>query len=197
MKLEGLIDLLLGAGEVALAEEGDGEVVVIVGVVGIGGGGALEEWDSIVTLPAGGDSLIVDDFREGQAAGYEGEGRFCFSVFCGVEFGEAEVEISFESEAICFGDFGEGKGGLNVVSLRVLSFAEGQHGGGIAGCLLHGLLQMLDAVLRICRCDAANVVLKGTELDVGGGSEKSLLCDLELRINLAGYLPGDGVFEIE
>ena len=93
--------------------------------------------------------MIVDDLREGQAAGYEGEGRFCFSVFCGVEFGKAEVEISFESEAICFGDFGEGKGGLGVsLAAEYWAFPESEHGGGVAGCLLHGLLQMLDRGLE-------------------------------------------------
>jgi hypothetical protein len=37
---------------------------VVVGVVGVGGGGALEERDGVVTLAAGGDALIVDDLGE-------------------------------------------------------------------------------------------------------------------------------------
>ncbi len=47
---------------------------MVVGVVGVGGGGALKERDGIVALAAGGDGLIVDDFGEGQSAGDEGEG---------------------------------------------------------------------------------------------------------------------------
>ena len=36
-KLQGEIDFALGSGEVAPAQEGDGEVVVVVRVVGVGG----------------------------------------------------------------------------------------------------------------------------------------------------------------
>ena len=74
LELEGLVDLALGSGEVSLAEEGDGEVVVVVGVVGVGCGGALEEGDGVVSLAAGGDALIVDDFGKRKTAGDEGEG---------------------------------------------------------------------------------------------------------------------------
>ena len=73
---------------------------MVVGVVGVGGGGALEERDSVVALAAGGDGLVVDDLGQGQAAGDEGEGGFGFGVLCGVEAGEAEVEAGFEGEAI-------------------------------------------------------------------------------------------------
>ena len=73
-KLQGQVDLALGSGEVASAQQGDGEVVVIVRVVGIGGGGALKERNGIVALAAGGDGLIVDDFGKGKSAGDEGEG---------------------------------------------------------------------------------------------------------------------------
>ena len=81
-ELEGLIDLALGSGEVALAEQGDGEVVVVVGVVGVGGGGALKERDGVVALAAGGDALIVDDLGKRKAAGDEGEGCFGLGVLC-------------------------------------------------------------------------------------------------------------------
>ena len=49
-----------GAGDIAVGEQGDGEVEVVVGVVGIGGGDLLEEGDGVLALTAGGDTLIVD-----------------------------------------------------------------------------------------------------------------------------------------
>ena len=100
------------AGEVAAAEEGYGEVVVVVGVVGVGGGGALEEGAGILTLAAGGYGLVVDDLGEREAGGYEGEGGCGFGVLGGVEAGEAEVEVGFEGEAVVGRDAGEGGGGV-------------------------------------------------------------------------------------
>ena len=93
-ELEGLVDFALGSGEVASAEQGDGEVVVVVGVVGIGGEARWKRANGVVALAAGGDGLVVDDFGEGEAAGDEGEGGLGFGVFGGVEAGEAEVEVA-------------------------------------------------------------------------------------------------------
>ena len=67
---------------------------MVVGVVGIGGGGALEEGDGVAALAAGGDGLVVDDFGKRKTAGDEGEGGLGFGVFGGVETGEAEVEVA-------------------------------------------------------------------------------------------------------
>ena len=73
-ELQGQIDFAFGSCEVALAKQGDGEVVVVVGVVGVGGGGALKRADGIVALAAGGDGLIIDDLGKRKPAGDEGEG---------------------------------------------------------------------------------------------------------------------------
>ena len=77
-EIEGCVDFALGSGKVSSAQQSNGKVVMVVSVVGIGGGGALKESDSIVALPAGGDCLVVHDFGERQAAGNKGEGGFCF-----------------------------------------------------------------------------------------------------------------------
>ncbi len=34
-------------------------------------------------------------------------------------------------------------------------------------------------------------------MDAGGGGEEGLLGDVEVRLDLAGDLPGDGVFDVE
>jgi hypothetical protein len=86
-ELEGLVHFALGSGEVASAEQGYCDVVVVVGVVGIGDGGALKEGDGVTTLAAGGDGLIVDDLGQGETACDEGEGRLGFCVFRSVETG--------------------------------------------------------------------------------------------------------------
>src|SRR6266851_7965645 len=165
LQLEGLANLSLGSGEVSAAEEGDGEVVVVARVVGVGGGGALEQGYGVVTLTAGGYGLIIDDLGEGEAAGNELEGGLRFGVPGGVEAGEAAVEAGFEGAAVGGGDFGEGGGGVVVVALGELDLAEGEEGGGIVGRVLDGELQALDALLwRDCR-SAADVVLEGAEPD--------------------------------
>ena len=74
VEFEGEVDFALGGGQVSAAVEGDGEVVVVVGVVGVGVGGALEERDGVLAQAAGGYGLVVDDLGEREAAGYEGEG---------------------------------------------------------------------------------------------------------------------------
>ncbi len=170
---------------------------MVVGVVGIGDGGALEEGDGVTTLAAGGDGLIVDDFGEGETAGDEGEGRLGFGVFRSVETGEADVEVCFESTAVGWGDFGEGSRGLIVVALGELSFAESEERGGIVGGNLDGGLEALDALLRGGCIGAADVVLEGAELDIAGCGEKGLLGYGKVGIDLAGDLPGDGVLEVE
>ena len=106
-KLEREIDLSLCSGEIASTQQGNGEVVVIVRVVRVGGGGALKQGHGVVALTAGGDSLIVDDFGKGQPAGNEGEGRFGLSVLCGVEAGEADIEMRFEGSPVGLRDFGK------------------------------------------------------------------------------------------
>ncbi len=128
VELEGEVDFALGGGEVSAAVEGDGEVVVVVGVVGIGVGGALEERDGVLAKAAGGYGLVVDDLGEREAAGYEGEGGFGVRVFGGVEAGEAEIEAGFESYAVVGRDAGEGGGGVLVVALDVLGFCRGLRG---------------------------------------------------------------------
>ena len=79
-----------------MAVVGDGEVVVVVGVARIGVGGTLEDGGAVFALAGLGYGLVVDDLGEGEAGGDEGEGGFGFGIFCGVEVGQAEVEIGFE-----------------------------------------------------------------------------------------------------
>ena len=44
---------------------------------------------------------------------------------------------------------------------------------------------------------AADVVLEGAELDAAGGGEEGLLGYVEVGVDLAGDLPGDGVLDVE
>ena len=81
VELERGLDLARGAGDVAAAEQGDGEVEVVVGVVGVGGDDLLEERDGVLALAAVGDALVVDDFGQRQAAGDEGEGGSASAYF--------------------------------------------------------------------------------------------------------------------
>ena len=50
VELEGLVDVAVGSGEVASAELGDGEVVVVVGIVGVGGDGLGEVGGTVFAL---------------------------------------------------------------------------------------------------------------------------------------------------
>ena len=106
MEFEGLVDVASGSGEVAAVVLEDGEVVVVVGVVGVCGGGAAEEGDGVLMLAVEGDALVVEDFGERQARGDEGEGLLGVGVFGGVEAGEAEVEVGFEGSAVGERHFG-------------------------------------------------------------------------------------------
>ena len=78
-----------------------------------------------------------------------------------------------------------------------MGLAQSEKRGGVVGRVLHGHLQALDSLLRRGRIGAANVVFKGAELDAAGSSEKGLLGYVEVRIDLAGDLPCDGVFNVE
>ena len=104
---------------------------------------------------------MLTDFREGEAAGYEGEGLFGFGVFGAVEAGEAEVEAGFEGASVAVGNFGEGDGGVLVVTLGELGLAESEEGRGVVGGFLHGHLEALDALLRGGGVGAADVVFEG------------------------------------
>jgi hypothetical protein len=118
---------------VSAAEEGDGEVVVVVLGGWVGGGSLAEERDGVFALAAESDGLVVDDFRQRKAGGDEGEGLLGAGVVGGVEAGEAEVEIGLEREAVGGGYAGEGGGGGGEVAGGVLLFAECQQGVGVVG----------------------------------------------------------------
>jgi hypothetical protein len=60
-ELQREIDLRFRSGEVATTQQGDGDVVVIVGIFGVGSGGALKQGSCIVALAAGGNALVVHD----------------------------------------------------------------------------------------------------------------------------------------
>ena len=70
-------------------KQGNGEVVVVVGVVGIGHRDLLEERDGVLALAADRDGLVVDDLGQRQAGGDELEGLLRLGVLVGVEAGEA------------------------------------------------------------------------------------------------------------
>ena len=201
-ELEGEIDFAEGVGEVSTAQVGGGEVVVVVGVVGICVGSAEEESLGVFALAIEGDTLIVDNLRQGQTGGDEGERGFGLSVFGAVEASEAEVEVRFEREAVSFGDFGEDGGCLIVLAIDIKLLAEGERGGGVGGGLGFRGLEVLDALPVSSRAgdggvSAADVVFKGAEADTGGGGEEGLLGDGEAGVDASGDLPGDGVFDVE
>ena len=143
VEVEGGLDFAGGAGDVVAAEQGDGEVEVVVGVVGVGGDDLLEERDGVLALAAEGDALVVDDFGQGQAAGDEGEGGLGLGVFGDVEAGEAAVEAGFEGDAIGGGNLGERGGGGFILAGGVLLLAEGEQGGGVVGGLGDGGFEAL------------------------------------------------------
>ena len=84
-----------------------------------------------------------------------------------------------------------------VVAVGVLGFAEGEERGGVVGSDLDGGLEALDLFLRGCGADAADVIFEGTEGDASGGGEKGLLGYVEVRVDLAGDLPGESVLDVE
>ena len=151
----------------------------------------------VLVLAALGDALIVDDLREWEAGGDEGEGVFGFGVFAGVEAGEAEVEAGFEREAIRGRDLGEGGGGFIVLAGGVVLLAEGEESGGVAWGFGDGELEALDALGWGGGVGSADVIFKGAEADSGGGGEEGLLGDVEAGFDLACDFPGDGVFDVE
>jgi hypothetical protein len=150
-----------------------------------------------VALTAGGDRLVVDDFGKGQSAGHEGKSGFGLSVLCGVEAGEADVEMRFEGSPVGLGDFGKRYRSPVVVAQGELGLAQGEQRGRVVRCFLNGHLQPLDSFLR-CGCvGAADVVFKGAEFDAARSGEKCLLGYIEVGIDLPCDLPGDGVLDVE
>jgi hypothetical protein len=123
-EFEGPVYFALGTGEVTLPEEGHGEIVVIVGIVGIGCRGALEEGDSVAALTARSDGLIVYDLRKREATGDEGEGRLGLGIIGRVEAGKPEVEAGLKSAAVRVRNFGKSGCGLIEVSLSILGLPE-------------------------------------------------------------------------
>ncbi len=196
-ELESGVELVEGAWGVAAVEQGDGEVVVVVGVVGVCGEDTLEEGDGVLALTAGGDGLIVDYLGKRKAGGDEGEGSLGLGVLGGVEAGEAAVEAGLEGEAVVGGDLGEGGGGLIVLVGAIEGLAKGEERGGIVRGLGDGGLEALDALFGAGGVGAADVVLEGTEADASRGGEEGLLGDREVRVDLVGDLPGDGVLDVE
>jgi hypothetical protein len=84
-----------------------------------------------------------------------------------------------------------------VVAVGILRFAESEERGGVVWGDLNGGLEALDLVVKVGGADAADVVLEGAEGDALGGGEEGLLGYVEVWIDLAGDLPGDGVFDVE
>src|ERR1019366_6371538 len=70
---------------VAAAEQCDGQVEVVVGVVRVGRNYLLEEWSGVLALAALGHALIVHHLGQRQAAGDKGEGRRRLRGLGGVE----------------------------------------------------------------------------------------------------------------
>jgi len=196
-ELQGGVELCRGGGGVAAMEERDGKVVVVVGIVGVGGDRLLEEGDGVLALAAEGDGLVVDDLGKWKAGGDELECLLRVGLLGGVEAGEAEVEAGFEGEAVVGGDFGEGRGRGVVLAGGVLRLSEGEERGGVVARFGDGELKALQALDLAWGVGAADVVLKGGEFDSRRSGEEGLLRDGELRVDLAGDLPGDGVFDVE
>ena len=196
LELEGSVGLLEGSGGVAAAVEGDGEVVVIVLVGRVNGGGLLEESGRIFALAGESDGLVVDDFGQRKAVGYELERCGSGSVVGGVEAGEADVEVGLERLRVGGGYLGERGGGVIEVAGGVLLFAEGEQGVDVAGGEGGGVLEALEGLSGGGGVDAADVVLEGWERDRAAGGEEGLLGYVEVGIEDAGDLPGDGVLGV-
>ena len=196
-ELDGEIDFAESVCEVSAAKVGGGEVVVVVRVAGVCVGCAEEECEGIFTLAIKCDALIVDDLRQGQARGDEVEGGFGLGIFCAVEAGEAEVEVSFECEAISLRNLGEDGGGLVILAIGIKLLAEGERRCGVVWGFRDGGLEVLEALGCGGGICAADVVFKGAEADAGGGGEEGLLGYGEARVNVACDLPGDSVFDVE
>ena len=183
--------------EVSAAPERDGEVVVIVLVGRVGGGGALVEGDGVLALAAEGDALVVDDLRQREAGGEELEGGVGTGVVGGVEAGEAEVEVGLEGLRVGERDLGERGCGGGVVAGEVLLLAECEEGCGVAGRGGDGGPEALERLGGGGCVDAADVVLEGGERDGAfAGAEEGLLGDVEGGVDGAGDLPGDGVLGV-
>ena len=187
--LEAAVELGEGFGFLALAEEADGEVEVVVGVVGVCGGGLAVEGDGVFAAAAEGDALVVDDFRQGQDAGDGGEGFFGVLVVAAEELGEAAVEAGFEFGGVAASDAAEADGGGLVLLRGELEAADGEPCGGEMGVEVGGFLEVALALVDIALGDAADVLLEGIEAEGGAGGAEGLLGDGEVGVELAGELP--------
>ncbi len=151
----------------------------------------------VLALPAGGYSLVVDDFGEREAGRDKGECGLGFGVLRDVEARESAVVAGLERLAVGGGNLGERGGGGFVFARGVLLLAEGDERGGVGWRFGDGGFEALQALVGGGRGGAADVVLKRAEADAAGCSKEGLFGDCEMGIHALGDFPGDCVFDVE
>ena len=194
VQIEALGELGESFSTFAVAMEADGEVEVVVGVGGIGGGGLAEESDGqggVAVVAAVGDGLVVHDLRQRQDASDHGEGLFGPGVVAGEDEREAAVIACFESGRVVLGDFAEGGCCLLVLLAGELELGGGEPGFGEVGIEVGGLFEMAEALGGIALGEAADVLLEGVEAGFGAGGAEGFFGNAEAGVELAGELPGE------
>ena len=197
LEFERLTDLVHGGGGVSTTEEGQSKVVVKVFVGGVKGGCSLEQRNGVFALAAEGNALVVDDFGKGKAIGYEGEGGLCCRVVGGVEAGKTEVEAGFQGERIVFRNFAESCRSVGVTAICVLLLAQCKEGWSVVGRDFYGSLKAFEAFRGGGGVSPANVVFEGGQWDSAGRGDEGALGDVEMGVDGASNLPGNGVFGVE
>ena len=116
LELESAVGLAQRARCVAATEQRDREVEVVILLVRIGCGGALEERCAVFALAAQRDSLIVQHFRQRQTRGEEGKGLLGACVVGRVEARQTEVEVGLKRKTIVDWNFGKRCGCSGVIA---------------------------------------------------------------------------------
>ena len=197
VQLQGLLHLARGSGDVAAAQQRDGQVEVVVGVVGVDCNHLYEERRGVLALAAGGDALIVDHLGQRQAGGDEGEGGGGLGVSRDVEARQPAIESGLQRKAIRGRHLGQSSCGSLVLKRRVLLLAQRQQRRCVAGRLGDRGLEALQPLVGGGRGGAANVVLERAEAHAAGRSEKGLFGYGEVRVHALRHLPRNGVLHIE
>ena len=180
LELQGGVGLLECGLEVAAAPQGDGEVVPVVLVGGVGGGCALVECDGVLALAAERDSLVVDHLRQRKAGGEELEGVVGAGVVGGVEAGETEVEVGLECLRVRERYPGECGCGRGVIAGEVLLLTQGEQGCGVVGRGGDGGLEAFQGLGGGGGVDAADVVEGGKRNGAFAGAYEGLWATLKV-----------------
>ena len=165
------------------------QVEVVVGPIRVSGHGLTKERNTVVTLAADGNALIVQNFGQRQNASHTVKGLFGPGVVAGKEQRKPAVEARLQRIGIAANHLCKGRRGL-LVLLSVVILATQRHPRRAEiGAEQDGLIQVAQPLRLVGLRDAADVLLEGGKIEPLASGDKCLLGHAEAGVQLPGQLP--------